>query len=125
VAAPRRILAHYSQSPHVNAAVLLARLLPFLPVACSLLPYINRSRARQGRVQSSDIGQIRQRREILGLLHFKHKKRRAVGFLIAALRDDSARWWCEDGGCCGSGGEDGCAMGSWLQLAALLGDLSG
>jgi hypothetical protein len=67
------------------------------------------------------------------ILHFKHKKRRehrrgqegALCFLKAALRDDGVRWWCEDGGCCGGGGEDGCAMGSWLQLAALLGDLSG
>jgi hypothetical protein len=49
-----------------------------------------------------------------------------VGFLIAVLRDDGVRWWCEDDACCCRGDdEDGCAMGSCLQLAALLGDVSG
>jgi len=56
----------------------------------------------------------------------KQKKRRAVGFLIAVLRDDGVRWWCEDDGCrCRGDDEDGCAMGYCLQLLALLGDLPG
>ena len=81
------------------------------------------------RVQSSD---IRQSREILGLFQATRKKRReqrrrgALRFLIAVLRDDGVRWWCEDDGCrCRGDDEDGCAMGYCLQLLALLGDLPG
>jgi hypothetical protein len=93
-----------------------------LPVACSSLPYINRAEHGSRAGQSSDRAE-----KFSAFSKHKKKKRReekSLGFLIAVLRDDGVRWWCEDAGC-RCRGKDGCAMGSWLQLAALLGDLSG